>query len=331
MNLPPWQRPREEPWEEPGRDRSGGTPAGVRTRPGGSGSPGGAAPARLAGGRDGRGGVWAAPGPGAGPAPGAHPARPVTLALPKGRMLPEVAALCAAAGIEAAAGLARDDGSPALVVDDPATGVRLLLVRPADVWTYVAYGGADLGITGKDVLAEAAAATAGGGSAFPRGPAGLAALDAPPIVELVDLGAGACHMAVAGPAAGARLWPWRKQQPGRLRVATKYPGCARQALGTGPAELELIPLSGSVELAPLTGLAEVIVDLVATGRTLAAHGLVEYERLFDSTARLIANEASLRLREALLAPLVAALEEAALRFAREQRAAAGGGESRCGA
>ncbi|ADU50717.1 ATP phosphoribosyltransferase [Thermaerobacter marianensis DSM 12885] len=227
------------------------------------------------------------------------PARPLTLALPKGRMLPEVAALCARAGIAAAAPLAAGGDPTALLLDDAASGVRLLLVRPGDVWSYVAFGGADLGITGKDVLEEMA------GDARPG------RFDPPGAVELVDLRAGACRMAVAGPAAGAATWPWRRTQPGRLRVATKYPACARRALGGGPLEVEVIPLAGSVELAPLVGLADVIVDLVATGRTLRAHGLVEYEVLFSSTARLIANEASLRLREEAILPLVERLEKAA--------------------
>lgn len=238
------------------------------------------------------------------PRPGAD--RPLTLALPKGRMLGEVATLCTRAGIAAAGRLSGGDDPPALVLDDAASGVRLLLVRPGDVWSYVAFGGADLGITGKDVLEEMA------------GDAPSGWLDPPSAVELADLGAGACRMAVAGPAAGAGLWPWRRLQPGRLRVATKYPACARRALGGGPMEVEVIPLAGSVELAPLAGLADVIVDLVATGRTLQAHGLVEYEVLFASTARLIANEASLRLREDRILPLAERLEAAARQAAGER-------------
>ncbi|WP_460039364.1 ATP phosphoribosyltransferase [Thermaerobacter litoralis] len=240
--------------------------------------------------------------PGAAAIPaGLRPRPPLTLALPKGRMLAEVAALCRQAGIAAAAPLAAGDDPPALVLDDPAGGVRLLLVRPGDVWSYVAFGGADLGITGKDVLEEQAG----------DGPTGW--LDPPGVVELADLGVGACRMAVAGPAAGAAWWARRRLEPGRLRVATKYPACARRALGGGPLEVEVIPLAGSVELAPLVGLADVIVDLVATGRTLRAHGLVEYEVLFTSTARLIANEASLRLREEAILPLAERLEAASRR------------------
>lgn len=250
------------------------------------------------------------------------PTRPLTLALPKGRLLAEIVPLCAAAGL-AAAGRLGDDRQ--LLLDDPETGVRLLLARPADVWTYVAYGGADLGITGKDVLVEAAEAAGGAGIAV----AGVAA-PPPPVVEMVDLGVGACRMSVAGPAADAAAWPERRRRAGRIRVGTKYPFSARRYLAGGPAEIELIPLAGAVELAPLTGLAEVIVDLVATGRTLAANGLVEYERLFDSTARLIANEASLRLRDRELADLVAALERAA-REHRLRSGAAGGPDGRPGA
>ncbi|HEY8552724.1 MAG TPA: ATP phosphoribosyltransferase [Thermaerobacter sp.] len=227
------------------------------------------------------------------------PPRPLTLALPKGRMLSEVAAVCARAGIAVAAPLAAGGEPPALLLDDALAGVRLLLVRPGDVWSYVAFGAADLGITGKDVLEEMA------------GPPPAGWLDPPAAVELADLGIGACRMAVAGPAAGAAAWPWRRNQPGKLRVATKYPRCTRRALGGGPLEVQVIPLAGSVELAPLAGLADVIVDLVATGRTLRTHGLVEYEVLFPSTARLIANEASLRLREEAVLPLVERLEAAA--------------------
>lgn len=258
--------------------------------------------------------------------------RPLTLALPKGRLLEAIVPLCTAAGLSGVRHLTGDEAQRHLWWDDAETGIRLLLARPRDVWTYVAHGGADLGITGKDVLVEATA-----GEGFLVGSLdGLRAdpgTAPPPVVELLDLRTGTCHMAVAGPAEGAHQWPERRRRPGRLRVGTKYPACARLHLGSGPAELELIPLAGSVELAPLVGLADVIVDLVATGRTLAAHGLVEYERLFESTARLIANEASLRLREPEIAPLVARLEQAAPPAGQAATAGAatggaGGGETR---
>lgn len=215
------------------------------------------------------------------PAP-AEPSAPVLLniALPKGRLGDKVYRLLAAAGC-----LTAEDynATRKLVVEDAAAGVRCFLVKPSDVAIYVEHGAADLGIAGKDILAESEA----------------------DVYELLDTGLGRCRMCVAGPA-GFR------EDPGRpLRVATKFPRIAKEYYASQGRDIEIIKLNGSIELAPILGLSDVIVDIVETGATLRENGLAVLAEFMPISARVVANKASYQFkrREAdrLLGRLRAAL------------------------
>lgn len=165
----------------------------------------------------------------------------------------------------------RDTGRRlALEADD---GTVFITTRPSDVPTYVEAGAADIGIVGRDVLMERA----------------------PDVYELLDLRFGGCHMAYAT-REGEDPTPGALARMGVLRVATKYPACAEAHFAATGRQVEVVKVNGSVELAPLVGLAHGIVDLVGTGRTLRENGLVERERIFDSSARLIANRVAHKLR-----------------------------------
>ncbi len=188
----------------------------------------------------------------------------LTVALPKGRVLRAVAPLLARAGADAQLLLA-DDRS--LVREMPAAGLRFLLLKPDDVPTYVDYGAADLGICGRDVLLER--------------PVDL--------YQPVDLEVGRCRMVVAGVAA-------RPAPTGVPRVGTKYPRVAAEFFARKGVQAEIIFLQGSVELAPVTGLADLIVDLVETGATLAQNGLEEREEVARISSVLVANRAAYKLR-----------------------------------
>lgn len=197
---------------------------------------------------------------------------PVLLALPKGRILHECAPLLAASGIAPAADLL-DEHSRRLrfPTDDPM--LDLVRVRPFDVATFVAFGAAPIGICGADVLME---------------------FDYPEIYAPLDLRIGACRVSVAEPAEGAsdgdpRTWS-------RVRVATKYPNIARRHFAARGVHAEVVHLNGAMELAPGLGLARLIVDLVATGGTLRANGLVETEVIAHVTSRLIVNRTALKTR-----------------------------------
>ena len=212
------------------------------------------------------------------------PSAPVLLniALPKGRLGDKVYRLLAAAGC-----LTAEDynATRKLVVEDAAAGVRCFLVKPSDVAIYVEHGAADLGIAGKDILAESEA----------------------DVYELLDTGLGRCRMCVAGPA-GFR------EDPGRpLRVATKFPRIAKEYYGAQGRDIEIIKLNGSIELAPILGLSDVIVDIVETGATLRENGLAVLAEFMPISARVVANKASYQFkrREAdrLLARLQAALAQ----------------------
>jgi ATP phosphoribosyltransferase len=212
----------------------------------------------------------------------------LTVALPKGRLLEPSIALFEAVG---APGARRLRGSRRLAVEDRAAGLRFLVIRPADIPTYVEYGAAEAGIVGKDVLLE----------------------QARDVYEPLDLGFGACRLVVAEPAnLRARDDP---RDWSALRVATKYPALAERHFAAKGVHAEIICLSGSVELAPLLGLAERIVDLVASGETLRANGLVEVEEIARATARLIVNRASLKTRYARIKALIDALSKAGRRAA----------------
>jgi len=191
-------------------------------------------------------------------------ARPLTLALPKGRLLRPAFESLRRAGVD---GLPADE-SRRLIVNDATRGLRVLLLKPLDVPTYVEYGAADLGIVGKDVLLE----------------------QEPDVYEPLDLGFGHCRLVVAEPRA-----LWERDDPAKwswVRVATKYPNLTRRYFAERGIQVEVVRLDGSIELAPLVGLAERIVDLVQSGETLRANGLVEVAEILCSTARLIVNRAA---------------------------------------
>jgi len=208
----------------------------------------------------------------------------ITLALSKGRILDETLPLLAAAGIAPAED---PETSRRLIVPTHRADVRLVLVRASDTPTYVQYGAADLGIAGKDVLHE-------------HGGAGL--------YQPLDLGIAACRMVVAVPEGFDYAHAVR--QGARLRVATKYLRVAREHFAAKGVHVDLIRLYGSMELAPLTGLADAIVDLVATGNTLRANALVAVEEIMPISSRLIVNQAALKLKRERLQPLIEAFEAA---------------------
>ncbi|HKP58158.1 MAG TPA: ATP phosphoribosyltransferase [Polyangiales bacterium] len=199
----------------------------------------------------------------------------LVIAIPKGRVLGALAKRLAPLGVDPAVLLADDR---TLVRDDPTTGLRFLLLKPDDVPTYVEYGSADLGIVGRDVLLEREY----------------------DVYAPLDLGIGICRMAVAGKPG--------VQVPGRtLRVATKFPNIAsRFFLGKGQ-QVDLVYVQGSVELAPLTGLADVIVDLVESGETLRQNGLSELELICPISSVMIANRVALKLKRTSIAPLLEGL------------------------
>jgi ATP phosphoribosyltransferase len=182
-------------------------------------------------------------------------------------------------------GLAPKDASPdsrRLIFEHPASGTTLMIVRPSDVPTYVEYGAVDAGIVGADVLME----------------------QATDVYEPLDLGFGACRLAVAAPESAVK----RNGRHGtRLRVATKYPNLTERYFTQKGIPIEIIKLYGSVELAPLVGLADRIVDLVSSGKTLRAHNLVVTDVIMESTARLIVNRASLKLKHKRVQGLIEAL------------------------
>jgi len=196
----------------------------------------------------------------------------ITLALSKGRIFDETMPLLKAAGIEV---LEDPEKSRKLILPTSQPGVRVVLVRASDVPTYVEYGGADLGVTGKDVLLEH-----GGASLY----------------QPLDLRIARCHMAVAAPAGFD--YPAAVRQGSRITVATKYTGIARDFFADKGVHVNLIKLYGSMELAPLTGLADAIVDLVSTGQTLKANHLVEVEHIMDISSCLVVNQAALKLKTA---------------------------------
>jgi ATP phosphoribosyltransferase len=208
----------------------------------------------------------------------------ITLALSKGRILDDTLPLLAAVGIGVDPAVL-DSRRLILPTADP--GLRLIIVRASDVPTYVQYGAADLGVAGKDVLLE-------------HGGDGL--------YQPIDLGIGRCRMCVATRRGFDYAAAVRRGS--RLRVATKYVGVAREHFAAKGVHVDPIKLYGSMELAPLVGLADAIVDLVSTGSTLKANDLVEVEEIMPISSRLVVNQASLKTRHAELAPLIAALSKA---------------------
>ena len=204
----------------------------------------------------------------------------ITLALSKGRIFDETLPLLKAAGIEV---LEDPETSRKLILPTNQTGVRVVLVRATDVPTYVEYGGADLGVTGKDTLIE-------------HGGQGL--------YQPLDLQIAKCRMSVAVRADYDYATAVRSGS--RLKVATKYTSIAREFLAQKGVHVDLIKLYGSMELAPLTGLADAIVDLVSTGSTLKANHLIEVERIMEISSRLVVNQASLKLKQASIRAIIEA-------------------------
>jgi len=208
----------------------------------------------------------------------------ITLALAKGRIFEEALPLLAAAGIQP---VEDPETSRKLILATRHADLRLILVRAADVPTYVQYGAADLGVAGRDILAE-------------HGGQGL--------YQPLDLGIAKCRMVVAVPEAFD--YAAAVKQGARLRVATKYIGTAREHFAAKGVHVDLIKLYGSMELAPLVGLADAIVDLVDTGNTLKANRLRVVEEIMPVSSRLIVNPASMKLKREALAPLIEALAKA---------------------
>ena len=199
----------------------------------------------------------------------------LTLALPKGRLLEPAIELLRELGVSAI-----DPESRKLIFQDSGRGLSILLLKPADVPAYVTYGAADLGVVGRDILLE----------------------QEPDVYEPLDLGFGFCRLVVAEP---RELW--ERDDPAKwswVRVATKYPRLTEQYFSSRGIQVEIVRLDGSIELAPLVGLAERIVDLVQSGETLRANGLVEVAEITRSTARVIVNRASMKTEYAAVTQLI---------------------------
>ena len=214
----------------------------------------------------------------------------LTLALSKGRIFDETLPLLRAAGIEV---LEDPETSRKLILPTNQAQLRVVLVRASDVPTYVQYGGADLGVTGLDTLIEHGGDWAGSG-------AGL--------YQPLDLKIAKCRMSVAVRADFDYVG--KVKQGARIKVATKYTTIARDFFASKGVHVDMVKLYGSMELAPLTGLADAIVDLVSTGNTLKANHLVEVERIMDISSRLVVNQASLKMKQAQIRPIIDAFAKA---------------------
>jgi ATP phosphoribosyltransferase len=216
--------------------------------------------------------------------------QPLTLALSKGRIFEETLPLLKAAGIE----VTEDpEKSRKLILPTNRPDVRIIIVRASDVPTYVEYGAADLGIAGKDVLIEHAASHPGA------------------LYQPIDLGIANCRLCVA--VRNGFDYEAAVRQGARLRVATKYVAAAREHFASKGVYVDLIKLYGSMELAPLIGLADAIVDLVSTGNTLKANDLLAVEDIMPISSRLIVNRAALKTRHTLLQPVIDAFEAASVK------------------
>jgi ATP phosphoribosyltransferase len=201
----------------------------------------------------------------------------LTIAMPKGRIFEEAAELLRKAGYRLPPEF---DDSRKLIIDVEAEGIRFILAKPMDVATYVEHGVADIGIAGKDVLLE----------------------EERDVYELLDLKISACYLAVAG-------LPNTRMNDVAPKVATKYPNVAAAYFREQGEQVEIIKLNGSIELAPIIGLSDRIVDIVSTGTTLRENGLVEYERIVEVTSRLIVNPVSYRINDTRINDLVTRLTQ----------------------
>ncbi|MDJ0897821.1 MAG: ATP phosphoribosyltransferase [Xenococcus sp. MO_188.B8] len=205
----------------------------------------------------------------------------ITIALPKGALLKDSIELFKKAGLDFS--LFLDKSNRQLQITEPTNSAQALLVRAQDVPVYVEYGQAQIGVVGYDVLRE----------------------KQPNVANLTDLKFGYCRMSVAVPQSS----PYRRSQelPPHGRVASKFVHCAQEHFRQLDLPVEIVPLYGSVELGPITGMSEAIVDLVSTGKTLKENGLIEIDVLYESTARLVAHPLSYRLNRDNLDNLVAKL------------------------
>ena len=202
----------------------------------------------------------------------------INVALPKGRLGEKVYAMFEAAGYECPS---IKENSRKLIFENPECGIRYFWVKPSDVSIYVERGAADIGVAGKDILLEYA----------------------PDVYELLDLNLGKCRMAVAAP-------PGFKDNGAReLKVATKFANIAKTFYASKGREIDIIHLNGSIELAPILGLSDVIVDIVETGKTLVENGLAVYEEIVPISARLIANKSSSKFKSEMIERVTAALEK----------------------
>ncbi|WP_307892612.1 ATP phosphoribosyltransferase [Bacillus swezeyi] len=192
----------------------------------------------------------------------------LTIAMPKGRIFEEAAGMLRQAGYQLPEEF---DDSRKLIIDVPEENLRFILAKPMDVTTYVEHGVADAGIAGKDVMLE----------------------EERDVYEVLDLKISRCHLAVAG-------LPHTAHSGVASRVATKYPNVASSYFREQGEQVEMIKLNGSIELAPLIGLADRIVDIVSTGQTLRENGLVETEKICDITSRLIVNPVSYRMKDEVI-------------------------------
>ncbi len=210
----------------------------------------------------------------------------ITVALPKGGLLKDCIQLFQSVGLDFSAFLEKDNRQ--LQIVDPTNRAKALLVRNHDVPVYVEYGQAQLGVVGYDVLRE----------------------KTPQVAQLVDLKFGTCRLSVAVKASS----PYRNSLdlPAHGRVASTFVHCAREYFDSIDLPVEIVPLSGSVELGPITGMSEAIIDLVSTGKTLRENGLIEIETLFHSSARLIAHPLSYRLDRDDLSDIVAQIRSNSL-------------------
>jgi ATP phosphoribosyltransferase len=210
----------------------------------------------------------------------------ITVALPKGGLLKDCIQLFQSVGLDFSAFLEKDNRQ--LQIVDPTNRAKALLVRNHDVPVYVEYGQAQLGVVGYDVLRE----------------------KTPQVAQLVDLKFGTCRLSVAVKANS----PYRNSLdlPAHGRVASTFVHCAREYFDSIDLPVEIVPLSGSVELGPITGMSEAIIDLVSTGKTLRENGLIEIETLFHSSARLIAHPLSYRLDRDDLSDLVSQIRSNSL-------------------
>ncbi|MGI6701521.1 MAG: ATP phosphoribosyltransferase [Christensenellales bacterium] len=199
----------------------------------------------------------------------------ITIALSKGRLAEEAVKLLSRCGIDCADVL---KPTRKLELYDTSGNFRFILVKPSDVTTYVEYGVADIGVSGKDTLLE----------------------EDRNVLEMLDLKFGKCRLCTAGKSG---------QYPQDLRVATKYVNIARKFFNLKSMNVEIIKLNGSIELGPVTGLSDIILDVVESGKTLAENGLKIIEEIYECSARLVVNMVSLRLKQDIIKPLIDKLSE----------------------